>query len=172
MATDCSDWNWKNIVMAMIWIWFHSVSIQHNVRKGWLVELILYIHSQPAEVMLGRSVILTTLFLGKPHWGSLPVIRGVHILLPFTDNCSSWISRRGRVAVEFRNIFMTKSSQQNVPDGGLIAVSFASKAASQSTELSGTRCYKWVNGIKHWNSLINFTVFLKVFFCFTDFENH
>ena len=40
-----------------------------------------------------RSITLTTLFLGKYQYL-------VHILSPVTDNCSSWISGRGRMAIE------------------------------------------------------------------------
>ena len=40
-----------------------------------------------AEVMSGRSVILSTLFLGKPPEAGNQYL--VHILSPLTDNCSS-----------------------------------------------------------------------------------
>ena len=41
----------------------------------------------------------------------------VHILSPVTDNYSSWISGRGRMAVDI--FFMTKSPRKNVPDVGI-----------------------------------------------------
>ena len=45
-----------------------------------------------------QSVILTTLFLGKPPRQFTQYF--VHILSPVTENCSSWISGRGRMAAE------------------------------------------------------------------------
>ena len=57
-----------------------------------------------------RSVTLTTQFLGKPPMQFTS-------LSPVTDNCSSWISERGRMAVEF--FFTTKSSRKYVPDVGI-----------------------------------------------------
>ena len=50
------------------------------------------------EVMSGQSVILTTLFLGKPPTGTLPVL----CVYSFTinDNGSSLTSRRGRMVKE------------------------------------------------------------------------
>ena len=41
----------------------------------------------------------------------------MHILSPVTDNCSSWISGRGRTAIEI--FFMIKSQRKNVPDIGI-----------------------------------------------------
>ena len=55
--------------------------------------------------------------LPSPHcsWASLQYL--VHILSPVTDNCSSWISGRGRTAAEI--FFMTKSPWKDVPDVGI-----------------------------------------------------
>ena len=51
------------------------------------------------NVMLSRSVYLTTLFQGRlnPQSGSPEL---VHLLLPETDNCASWISGRERMTVQ------------------------------------------------------------------------
>ena len=45
-------------------------------------------------VMSGRSVNLTTLFLGRLRPPKRLTSTSVHIFLPVADNCPSWISRR------------------------------------------------------------------------------
>ena len=65
-----------------------------------------------AEVMLGRSVILTTLFLSKPPRGSLPVL-SIH---SFAINQQLLFLNQRKRKNGRRNIFMTKFSQKNVPD--------------------------------------------------------
>ena len=78
-----------------------------------LVSFLFYGPSTHLRSFRARSVTLTTLILGKTVYQYL-----VHILLPVTDNCSSWISGRGRENGR-RTFFMTKSPQQKVPDMGI-----------------------------------------------------
>lgn len=51
--------------------------------------------NQPTKVRLNWSVNLLTLLLGRLR---PPKQCKVHILLPVTDNCPFWISRRGKMA--------------------------------------------------------------------------
>ena len=59
----------------------------------WLVGLEFNAPVNTIKVLLSQSVYLTTLFLGRK-----PVL--VHILLPETDNCTSWISNRESMTME------------------------------------------------------------------------
>ena len=66
-----------------------------------LEDLVWFLFCGPSthfRSVRARSVTLTTLFLGKPPMAVYQYL--VHILSPVTDNCSSWISGRGRMAVE------------------------------------------------------------------------
>ena len=82
----------------------------------YLVTLFVWVDAlrsrSTAEVMSGRSVIISTLFLGTPPEAGNQYL--AHILSPLTDNCSSLISGKGRNGR--RNNFMTKSSRKDVPD--------------------------------------------------------
>ena len=61
-----------------------------------LFDLLPYVHDKTADVMSGRSVFLTTLFLGKPPRSSLPVL----IINSSAINCKLvLISGRGRMAI-------------------------------------------------------------------------
>ena len=61
--------------------------------------------------MLGRSVILATLFLGKPPGGRLPVLSAHSLAINWQMLfLNQWKRKNGR-----RNIFMIKSSWKNVP---------------------------------------------------------
>ena len=63
-----------------------------------LVWFLFYGPSTHFRSFRAQSVNLATLFLGKPPRQFYQYL--VHILSPVTDNCSSWISGRGRMAVE------------------------------------------------------------------------
>ena len=67
----------------LFWFWFG------------LVWFLFYCPSTHFRSFRAQSVTLTKLLLGKPPRQYL-----VHILLPVTDNCSSWISGRGRMSTE------------------------------------------------------------------------
>ena len=63
-----------------------------------LFDFYFYCYSIHFRIFRARSVNLATLFLSKPPRQFYQYL--VHILSPVTDNCSSWISGRGRMAVE------------------------------------------------------------------------
>ena len=87
-----------NVVRVM------KLSVATKVYRELLVWFLFYGPSTHfRSFRRGQLVTLTTLFLGN----------FVHVLSPVTDNCSSWISRRGRI------FFMTKSPRNNVPDVGI-----------------------------------------------------
>ena len=65
-----------------------------------------------AEVMSGRSVIISTLFLCKPPRDRLPVLSAHH----FAINLQMIFLNQRKRKNGRRNIFMTKSSQKDVPD--------------------------------------------------------
>ena len=65
-----------------------------------------------AEVMSGRSVIISTLFLGKPPRGRWPVL-SAH---PFAINWQLLFLNQRKRKNGRRNNFMTKSSRKDVPD--------------------------------------------------------
>ena len=66
----------------------------------------------PVGSCWARSVYLTTLLLGRlsPLSGLTSI---VHILLPETDNCPSWISGRKRITIE--NISWSKLHERILP---------------------------------------------------------
>ena len=72
-----------------------GLSIRPSVRLVWFL---FYGPSTHFRSFRARSVNLATLFLGKPPRQFYQYL--VHILSPVTDNCYSWISGRGRMAVE------------------------------------------------------------------------
>ena len=65
--------------------------------------------------MLGQSVILATLFLGKLPGGNLSVF-SVH---SFVINRQLIFLNQGKRNNDHRNFFMTKSSRKNLPDKGV-----------------------------------------------------
>ena len=84
------------------------------IREHFLI-LVLYVHGQHLPyVTSDRSVILTTLFLGKPPAGSEQVLSEYSFAIIFF---SLFLNQRKRKNGH-RNIFITKHSRKNVPNVG------------------------------------------------------
>ena len=94
------SFSWKNNKISLVcWL----LNFPRKLNNIWLIEVLR--PSQHIRVLLSQSVYLTTL-----SWAGL-VLYAVHILLPETNICPSWISGRERMTVEniSRSISMKES---------------------------------------------------------------
>ena len=117
----------RTLSVLLINVWFSRplappAPVWHIQKLLVLVLFLFYGPSTHFRSFRARSVNLATLFLGKPprHFTSTNL---VHILSPVTDNCSSWISGRGRVAVEMfswpsRHVYTKRISKVLLCVGG------------------------------------------------------
>ena len=95
-------WLWLNVYdpfPLMLWVSNINSTFLLTFEKFGLVWFLFYGPSTHFRSFRARSVNLATLFLGKPP-RQFTYQYLVQILSPVTDNCSSWISGRGRMAVE------------------------------------------------------------------------
>ena len=82
--------------LSLLWSKKHQV---HFVTRPWFVYVEVLRPSQPNGVMSSPASLPNHTFTGQAY-SSKRLTNIVHILLPETDNCPSWISGRERMTVE------------------------------------------------------------------------